>query len=179
MTGYLHPQYAQSLAEFGTPIELANCGGWGLERQIQGFSHKDAMGCYPLFACRDWSQLHIDLDEICKDLVSFTVVTDPFGNYDLPYLQKCFHMVAPYKDHFVIDLDLPLNKIVSKSHRKTVNRAVKKVDVEFCPYPELFLEEWIDLFEHLISRHNISGIRAFSREAFAVQQFQAWSCSGQ
>lgn len=27
MTGYLHPGYAESLAEFGAPRELPRCGG--------------------------------------------------------------------------------------------------------------------------------------------------------
>ena len=56
MSGYMHLGYAESLVEFGTPRELPRSGGWVLERQIPGFSYRDAMGCYPLFACQDWSQ---------------------------------------------------------------------------------------------------------------------------
>ena len=37
-SGYLHPNYAQSLAEFGKPRELTNCGGWILEREIPGLT---------------------------------------------------------------------------------------------------------------------------------------------
>jgi len=40
------------------------------------------MGCYPIFACMDWSQLHIDLGHIGDDLVSLALVTDPFVEYD-------------------------------------------------------------------------------------------------
>ena len=80
VNGYLHPGYAESLAEFGTPRELLRCGGWVLERQIPDFSYSDGMGCYPLFCCSDWSQLHKDLQDI-DDLVALALVTDPFGSY--------------------------------------------------------------------------------------------------
>ncbi len=46
--GYLSSAYAESLAEFGRPRELAKCGGWILERKIPGTDLHDAMGCYPL-----------------------------------------------------------------------------------------------------------------------------------
>jgi hypothetical protein len=169
--GYIHPGYAESLAEFGTPRELPRCGGWVLERQIPGFPDHDAMGCYPLFCCQDWTQLSADLEEIGEDLVSLALVTDPFGSYTPTYLQQCFtDTVIPYKEHFVVDLSQqPIDTIVSKSHRSAVRRAMGKVDVEWCPDPTLFLDEWVELFAVLIERHNITGIRAFSRAAFAKQ----------
>ena len=40
------------------------------------------MGCYPLFACTDWSELAADLaalGRIERPPVSLTVVADPFG----------------------------------------------------------------------------------------------------
>jgi hypothetical protein len=80
VTGYLHPLYAESLSEFGTPYELARCRGWILKRQIPGFSYYDAMGCYPLFPCQDWSKLSGDLEELGDQLVCLSVVTDPFGD---------------------------------------------------------------------------------------------------
>ena len=61
ITGYLHPLYAASFAEFGTPSELPECGGWILERKILGFPYRDAMGCYPLLACKDWAHLSEDV----------------------------------------------------------------------------------------------------------------------
>ncbi len=72
------------------------------------------MGCYPLFCCKDWSRLHADLDEIGGDLVSLSIVPDPFGSYDLAYLKQCFgDVVIPFKEAFVVDLDLPINTIAS------------------------------------------------------------------
>lgn len=109
VTGYLHRDYAESLAEFGEPLLLPKSEGWILKRRIPDFPAFDAMGCYPLFACSDWSRLDSDLDELKADLVSLTLVADPFGNHDVEGLRRCFRdLVIPYKEHFVVDLSLPL-----------------------------------------------------------------------
>ena len=151
MTGYLHPGYAQSLAEFGTPRELPRSGGWILERQIQGFPYQDARGCYPLFACQDWSQLHADLDDIGNELVSLSLVSDPFGDYDIAYLHRCFKdVVLPFKEHFVIDLCRPMNTVVSSHHRRYARKAFQRVYVEMCDDPMLFINEWVDLYANKI-----------------------------
>ncbi len=78
-TGYRHPLYAASLAEHGTPRRLPASDGWILERDIPGFTGRDAMGCYPLFCCGRWDRLADDLRELGDGLVSLTLVTDPFG----------------------------------------------------------------------------------------------------
>jgi hypothetical protein len=170
VVGYMHPGYAESLVEFGAPRELPQCGGWILERQIPGFPYRDAMGCYPLFCCQDWSQLHADLEGIGDELVSLALVTDPFGEYDLTYLQRCFEdTIIPFKEHFVVDLHRPVNDIVSKNRRKKARKALKEVCVEECQEPAQFIGEWVALYTTLSERHNITGIRAFSRAAFAEQ----------
>ena len=117
LSGYLHPAYAESLAEFGTPYLLPASGGWLLKRPVPGVPYQDAMGCYPLFACRDWSQLGADLADIRTDLVSLALVADPFGIYEYTTLKRCFDTVSPFKDHFIIDLSLPLRTFVSAHHR--------------------------------------------------------------
>jgi hypothetical protein len=170
VTGYLHPRYAESLGEFGAPRELPSCGGWILERQIAGVSDKDAMGCYPLFVCQDWSQLYADLEEIGNELVSLALVTDPFGDYDAAYLQHCFRdVVVPFKQHYIVDLQRPLNEIGGKRHRKHARRALKVIRVTACEDPTQFVETWLNLYGNLIERHSIKGIRAFSKTAFTRQ----------
>jgi len=169
VTGYLHPRYAESLSEFGTPRELPRCGGWILERQIPGFPYRDGIGCYPLFACRDWSQLHADLESLGNELITHSLVADPFGAFDLAYLQRCFDVVIPFKEHLVADLSQPMDVIVSKHHRYYARRALKDVRVERCSDPMQCLDEWVDLYETLIERHDITGIQVFSRDAFAKQ----------
>lgn len=169
VTGYLHPSYAESLMEFGTPRELPQCGGWILERQIPGFPFYDAMGCYPLFACRDWSQLNADLESVGNELVTLSLVTDPFGGFDLAQLEQCFDVVIPFKQHFVVDLRQPINNIVSKHHRKYARKALKNICIDRCQQPEQLFDEWIALYSILIERHKIAGIRAFSKAAFTRQ----------
>lgn len=169
-TGYANPLYARSLAEFGAPRVLPESGTPFLERSIPGIDHVDAMGCYPLLACRDWSMLHLDLEALGDDLVSFSAVTDPFGDYGEDYLRRCFgDVVVPFKEHFVTDLEEPVNTSVSKHHRYYARKALEKVRVERCGEPPLFLDEWAGLYAALIERHGLTGIKAFSRESFARQ----------
>jgi len=170
-TGYLHPACAESMAEFGTPRELPQCGGNILERNIAGFTHRDAMGIYPLFACRDWSRLSSDLNTIGNDLVSLTLVSDPFGNYNTSCLQNCFNVVIPFKEHFVTDLIRPIGDVVSKDHQESANLASKKgVVVKICPDPLAFVDDWMDLFSVLTEKHSIKGLKAFSKTTF-IKQF--------
>ncbi len=169
VTGYMHPGYAESLTEFGTPRELPRCGGWLLERDITGTGSKDAMGCYPLFACRDWSQLERDLNDLEGKLVSVTIVADPFGNHDRQLLERCFDTVSVIKEHYVADLTVPADAIVSKHYRKYALKAVNNVSVQVIQNPLELLDEWVSLYHNLIERHNIRGIRAFSRKSFEKQ----------
>lgn len=168
-TGYLHPGYAASLAEFGTPRALPRSGGWILERRVPGSDRFDAMGTYPILACDDWAGLADDLDEL-DGLVSLTVVTDPFGDYDVAHLRRCFpDLCVPFKEHFVFDLTSAPLTHVSRHHRKEARQALRKLTMQEHPDPPAFLDEWMRLHAHLIARHHICGIRAFSREAFAQQ----------
>ena len=161
-SGYLHPQYAASLAEFGVPRELPRSGGWILERPIPGTAFADAMGCYPLFACRDWSQLAADLEEIAEDLVCLSVVTDPFGEYDEALLQECFpDKVVPFKKHFRVDLERPMDEYVQREHRRNARRALKRLHVEWCRDDAQAKDDWTRLYEHLIERHGITGHPSF------------------
>ena len=167
ISGYTCPAYAGSLLEFGTPRLLPKSGAWILERQIPGFPYHDAMGCYPLFACQDWSQLDADLEDIGNDLVSLSLVTDAFGEYDIAYLHRCFKdVVIPFKEHFIIDLSHSMDTFVSRHHRRYARKALRQLHVERCEDPTQFINEWVNLYVALVERHNINGISAFSRLAF-------------
>ena len=168
-TGYLHPRYAESFAQFGTPRELPRSGGWILQRRIPGLPYDDAMGCYPLFACRDWEHLGADLEVLGTEFVSLALVTDPFGDYRPADLVTCFDLVIPFKEHFVVDLQHPLDLIIDRRLRKQVRRARRDIDVEQCQDPAGFLDEWLRLYAVLVERHNLTGIKAFSPAVFAKQ----------
>jgi hypothetical protein len=169
MTGYLHPDYAESLSEFGAPLHLPKSGGWLLKRTIDR-AHVDAMGAYPLFACADWKSLKCDFKQLGKSLVSVVVVTDPFGEYDESLLRACFcNLVIPFKSHFLNDLSCTPENAICKHHARNASIGLKQVTVERCESPAAHLEEWVTLYSMLIRRHQISGIRAFSRECFGKQ----------
>lgn len=167
--GYEHPDYAASLSEFGTPIHLERADVWILKRSIPGSAYADAMGTYPLLFCKDWQHLGDDLANLSAHIVSFAAVTDPFAACDERLLQSIFDVVKPFKEHFVTDLDLPIERIVSKSHQQNVRRALRDVIVDVCNRPEDFIGEWHTLFSNLVERHRIRGMKAFSRKAFATQ----------
>jgi hypothetical protein len=169
-TGYLHPLYCQSLSEFGRPRLLRESGAWILERRIPNSRLLDAMGCYPLFACSDWSRLSIDLEEIGNSLVSLSLVTDPFGEYDPAGLRHCFpDLVVPFKEHFVVDLSRAPETFVHSHHQRNARKALREIRVEECDNPQDVLEEWTTLYATLVERHTITGIAAFSKESFARQ----------
>jgi hypothetical protein len=130
------------------------------------------MGCYPLFACHDWSQLAADLKGMADDLVCLSVVTDPFGEYDEALLRACFQdRVVPFKEHFCIDLERPPEEYVHRDHRRKAHKALSLLHVEPCENAAQFLDDWTGLYGQLIRRHRITGILAFSRATF-VRQFE-------
>ncbi|MCU1268249.1 MAG: hypothetical protein JWM21_4567 [Acidobacteria bacterium] len=170
MTGYLHAQYAQSLADFGRPTHLPESGSWILERQVPDTPYLDAMGCYPIFACEDWSRLPSDLEQLEGVVLGLSVVTDPFGEYDAALLHRCFPFrVQPFKQHFVVDLEQPLESFVHPHHLRNARKAGRVLRVELCPEPLEFLNDWVGLYEALVERHSIKGLAAFSRDSFAKQ----------
>jgi GNAT acetyltransferase-like protein len=170
MNGYSHPAYASSLAEFGTPRHLPRSDGWLLERSIPDTPYRDAMGCYPLFACQDWAKLEADLNEIAGDLVSVALVADPFGNHDPTLLRRCFlDRVTPFKEHLVTDLSRLPESFVAAQHRRKALRALERLTVERCESAMGCVDEWNKLYANLIKRHDIRGLSAFSETSFKAQ----------
>jgi len=169
-SGYLYPGYVDSLSEFGHPRLLGRSGGWILQREILGTNACDAMGCYPVFSCQDWSSLKEDLGEISRELVSLVLVADPFGNFSRELLDAMFpDRVVPFKEHFVADLQQPAKAFVSKHHQYYARKALETVSVEHCNDPAQMLDIWSELYDLLIERHQLKGIKAFSRTSFAKQ----------
>jgi hypothetical protein len=170
MNGYSHPAYAASLAEFGRPRRLSRSGGWLLERSIPGTDYRDAMGCYPLFACDDWSKLESDLNDLREEIVSVALVADPFGNHDPELLHRCFpDRFTPFKAHLVTDLSHQPESFVAAQHRRKARRALERLTVEHCADATNFVDDWNRLYANLIQRHGIHGISAFSEASFKAQ----------
>lgn len=170
VTGYLHPTYADALSEFGQPVLLPTCAGWALQRSISGYTAVDAMGCYPLFACRDWSCLQSDLERMDRGWVGISLVADPFGDHSSKYLKTCFpDVMIPFKEHFVVDLSKPARDFVIDHHVRNARKAAQRVAVELSQDPMGLLDDWTDIYGALIRRHDIRGIAVFSRRSFTRQ----------
>ncbi len=166
--GYRHARYAASLASWGVPRELPRARGWIVERAVPGTDARDARGPYPLFACADWRALAEDVGELAPRLVGLTVVTDPFGAYDVDVLRRAFpDVVRPLKEHFVVDLGRPF--AASAHHRRNARRARAAVAIERLDDPARHADEWCDLYASLVQRHAIRGVAAFAREALVAQ----------
>ena len=167
---YLNSDYALSFEEQYNPIRFEVSKGLILRRKIQGVDLYDAMGCYPLFFCEDWSSLQIDIENNDLELISLTVVTDPFGGYDDALLGSCFNsLVVPFKDHFVADLSKDPEDFVNKHNRRYAKKALKAVSVEVTNNPIDLSDVWVEMYRNLISRHSINGVAAFSEETLRRQ----------
>ena len=170
MNGYSHPGYAAALAEFGKPRALPRSEGWILERPILDTPYHDAMGCYPLFACRDWSKLDLDLDELRSELATLTIVADPFGNHTPAQLGRCFPtLVTPFKEHLVTELSRSPESFVATQHRRKAQKALERLDIERVEDAGVFADRWIELYANLVRRHGIRGLTAFSPDSFRAQ----------
>ena len=169
MIGYRSAAYAQSLSEFGRPVHLPECGGWVLEREIAGNGGRDAMGCYPLFTCANWDRLSTDLVATADRFVSLSVVIDPFAPLGDAELRELFDVVLPFKEHFVIDTRACGETEISKHHRYYARRALRELSVSREAEPLARLDDWCRLYSVLVQRHELRGIKAFSRESFAAQ----------
>ena len=164
-SGYSHERYAASLAAFGVPRLLESSGAWLLERSIPGTAARDAMGCYPIFVVPRWAHLRDDFSQLADEIVSITVVTDPFGGQQEADLWRVFDFVRPFKEHVIVDLE---RVAPSAHHRYRVRSSLKHLRVDEVD-PGTFLDEWCRLYDVLTARHRLSGIHALSRTAFALQ----------
>ncbi len=169
VTGYLHHQYALSLAEWGDPVSLSSSGGWLLSRCIPKTGFRDLMGCYPVFCCEDFTRLHEDIVPLSRTHVSLALVADSSGEYDEALLRATFDRVRAFKSHFFAELDRPWEQIASKHHRYYARKSLAKVVVEPILNLPGFLDIWCALYQNLVRRHALCGIKAFSRRSFAVQ----------
>ena len=147
MDGYLHITYAESLSDYGEILFLPYSKGWILKRRIPKSDYNDGMGIYPLFVCENWDELARDFAEIKNKLVCFSIVTDPFGEFDKNVLKSLFSdAFFAFKEHFIIDLSQNLDNIISKHHWRNIKKAREKIFVERCKSPKLIADDWIKGF---------------------------------
>lgn len=168
-SGYLHPAYAASFDDIAMPRALPACGGWSLHRHIPGSNLRDGTGCYPLFCCGDWTKLALDLAPMAGELVSFTLVTDPFGEFHLDDLRDAFDLVRPYKRHYVTDLAGTGPVPTTRRHRRNLAHAMRAVTLNRVSEPGSLADEWVRLYGALVDRHRLTGVHALSRRCLERQ----------
>jgi hypothetical protein len=167
VSGYSGFRYVESLAEFGTPRRLPLCDGWLLERPVRDGA-RDLMGSYPLFACRDWTGLADDLESLERQAVSVMLVPDPLAEPPEAELRRAFpDLMREFNRHRLRDLERPWQP--PSHHRRHIRRAAAALEVEVCDEPADHLEDWTRLYAALVARHDLVGIRAFSRASFERQ----------
>jgi hypothetical protein len=108
-------------------------------------------------------------EQLRDQVVRRIVAPDPVSAPEIEVLRNSFDHLRRYKDHFVIRTGRPLGTFVSKSHRRHASKALRRVEVELCEEPWRHAEEFDRLFGVLAARHQIRGLRRFSRAAFARQ----------
>ena len=168
MHGYYSQAYASSFRDYGSPLRLEAAEGWALERPIPGTDDSDAMGLYPLLACRNWRGLKADLDLLAGRLVSIVAVPDPFGDFDTSLLSAAFgDVVRPFKPHFVIDASKPMT--ISRHHRYYARRSAKTVEVKCIAIPADAADAFYGAYCHLVAHHALSSFKALSPAALTAQ----------
>lgn len=169
-SGYASEQYAMSLSEFGRVLALPESDGWLLADDIPNSQFRDGVGCYPIFSCRNWRVLSRDLDALAAQLISVRIVTDPFAEATQAELHAAFPEVCyEYKQHYITDLSLPLENVISSHHRRNVRLALRSLEIKRATLDAALLPSWCQLYDNLIGRHDIRGIAKFSRHSFAQQ----------
>ncbi|MBL4659145.1 MAG: hypothetical protein JKY19_02225 [Alcanivoracaceae bacterium] len=168
-SGYFHENYAQSVKEKVQTIHLEKSCGWLLKRKIPKSDLFDAINCYPLLCCKNWEHLQSDIDNIPKNIISISIVSDPFSDLDMSRISTTFDLIKKFKQHYIVDLTTETN--FSPHHKREIRRAYKKnIDIKYCNNPLEYLDTWNNLYKRLISKHNIRGNTAFSKALF-VNQF--------
>ena len=167
-TGYAHPSYVQTLSDFGTPISLLRGGAWLLSRPIPCSDQFDAIGAYPFFTCSDYAALRLELDHLTA-IVSVAVVPDLFSFGSASILSTSFDSVIPFKTHYLTDLEIGFGRYLHRHHRRYASKGLSNFDVVRASDPVAYGSEWAEIYQHLVVRHRISRLSAFTPNSLSRQ----------
>jgi hypothetical protein len=129
---------------------------------------RDLLGPYPLFACRNWGGLAADLESVDHHAVSVVLVPDPLAEPPEPELRRAFpDLMREFNRHRLRDLEREWKP--PSHHRRHIRRAAAALEVEVCDEPAHHVDDWTRLYGDLVAKHDLVGIRAFSRASFERQ----------
>jgi hypothetical protein len=123
------------------------------------------MGLYLFMCCKHWGGLKDDIPRLRHDLISLVAVTSPFHGPTMDDLDV-FDFSRPYKEHYFIDLE---NVSISTHHRRNVDKALEQTETSVSRMPVVWGDEWVALYDNLITRHGIQGLTKFSHKSLMRQ----------
>lgn len=167
LLGYGHPAYAEVYSAYGEPFRLPATGGSVLLRAISGSERRDAMGCYPVFCCEDWSGLAADLGLLARDCISLVLVSDPFADIDPSRLGRLFEWLHPFKTHYVADLDQPIETYVGAGRLRYARKVLRRLEFDVPKDPLRHVEDWLRLQDQSRHREHLTGINRLSEDETA------------
>src|SRR5262249_21934060 len=97
------------------------------------------------------------------------LVADPFATFDVECFKSTFDTVLRFKDHYLFDITCSPDETVSPHHRYYARKALRYCHVAVIETPSAHLGDLVAVYETLVARHRLSGIRAFSTTSFAKQ----------
>jgi len=168
--GYASAAYAAAFSAWGRPSALPGCGGFLIERTLPDGRYKDATGCYPTFSCSDWNRLGEDVAKLSADLVSVTLVSDALAAITEAGLKAIFPWLQPLDNHYLVDLQVPLARRLSRHHRRKLGQAkTQGLHIGVEEDTNGFLQRWMDLYGHLADKRGITGLRLLTAPVLEAQ----------
>lgn len=170
---YATLEYANTLRHVGEPLYVPPWRTWVIAREIRP-GLRDAMGTYPVACLAEDADVAAGLDALrLQGMVSVTLVVDGLSGPPLQSLQAAFGLGRPFKAHHLVD-QVSGRYDPSRHHRLEVRRAERRgVDVREVRLADV-LDAWIDLYRELGTRHRMSDVQSFPRDAFVALQ----ACAG-
>ncbi len=182
-TGYKTLNYAKSVVESASFIHLLWSRGYLLMRPVTiNPVFSDATGCYPFFCCCRWAGLREDLESIEKEIICLSLITDPFGKFQIDNLRDIFtDRFFLFKNHYVVNFSKNWKASIKKHHLRNIKKVAAAVETKRCPDMSAVLADWCRLYRYLACRHNITGLRSFSehlfKKLFLVPGIEAFSAT--
>lgn len=161
---YNSMEYCSCLEGFGTPLELDGMPGCLLRRRIPGTGLDDLVYPYPMFTVTDEDSLLGSLrSQKTGGCVSATIVTDPLAGFD-PCSGE-WDLALRWKTHLIADNALPSANTFSDKVCYYSRRAAGRFGFEVRLSPDGrpgLLGDWMRLWEVLVERHGLKGLKALS-----------------
>jgi hypothetical protein len=165
----IHPYatlaYAKTLTHIGRPMYVRAWDSHIIVRDVDQNSF-DAIGPYPIACLAPGSDLRAGLEDLRQaGMISVVLVVDGLWGPPHRELEQAFSSARPYKTHYLVD-SAAGQYLPTSHHRYEIRRAANRgIEIQMV-YLRDILDEWTELYDHLIARHQITGAQRFSRTSF-------------